>query len=114
MRSKVNSKSSAQLKEQTPLLQKRLKTKPTLILLAILFLGNVFWLMLLLLPNKEEGGNEQVAAVNETIITRQQWMAAIEERYGKETLRSLVNEAVMEEAIKVANHRIDDLEQYHK
>lgn len=24
------------------------------------------------------------------------------------------HEAVMEEAIKVANHRIDDLEQYHK
>ncbi len=24
------------------------------------------------------------------------------------------NEAVMEEEIKVANHRIDDLEQYHK
>ena len=24
------------------------------------------------------------------------------------------NEAIMEEEIKVANHRIDDLEQYHK
>ena len=112
MRSKVNSKSPDKFSEQTPLLQKRLKTKPTLILLAILFLGNVFWLMLLLLPNKEEGGNEQVAAVNETIISRQQWMATIEERYGKETLRSLVNEAVMEEAakkygIKVTNKEID-------
>ena len=112
MRSKVNSKSPAQLKEQTPLLQKRLKTKPTLILLAILFLGNVFLFILLLLPSKEEGGNEQVAAVNETIITRQQWMATIEERYGKETLRSIVNEVVMEEAakkydIKVTNKEID-------
>ena len=112
MRLKVNSKSPVQTKEQTPLLQRRLKTKPTLILLAALFLGNVLLLILLLLPTKEEGGNEQVAAVNETIITRQQWMATMEERYGKETLRSLVNEAVMEEAakkydIKVTNKEID-------
>lgn len=112
MRSKVNSKSHVQSNDRTPLSQKRLKTKPTLILLAALFLGNVFWLILLLLPDKEEGGNEQVAAVNKTIITRQQWMATMEERYGKETLRSLVNEAVMEEAakkydIKVTNKEID-------
>jgi len=114
MRSKVNSKSPSQLREQTPLLQKRLKTKPTLLLLAFLFLGNIFWFILWLIPNNDEqkGGNEQVAAVNETIISRQQWMATIEERYGKETLRSLVNEAVMEEAakkygIKVTNKEID-------
>ena len=114
MRSKVNTKPSVQLNEQTPLLQRRLKTKPTLILLALLFLGNVFWFILWLLPNDDEyeGGNEQVAAVNKTIITRQQWMAAMEERYGKETLRNLVNEVVMKEAadrydIKVTDKEID-------
>ena len=114
MRSKVNSRPSVQPNEQMPLLQRRLKTKPTLILLALLFLGNVFWFILWLIPNNDEqkGGNEQVAAVNETIITRQQWMATMEERYGKETLRNLVNEAVMEEAaskydIKVTDKEID-------
>lgn len=112
MKSKVNSKPSVQPNEQTPLLQRRLKTKPTLILLTVLFLGNVLWLTLLLLPTKEEGGNEQVAAVDETIITRQQWMSAMEERYGKETLRNLVNETVMEKAaekydIKVTDKEID-------
>ena len=82
MKSKVNSRPSVQPNEQMPLLQRRLKTKPTLILLALLFLGNVFWFILWLIPNNDEqkGGNEQVAAVNETIITRQQWMATMEER----------------------------------
>ncbi len=114
MRSKVNTKPSTQANEQTPLLQRRLKTKPTLILLGLLFLGNIFWFVLWLLPNNEEqnGGNEQVATVNKTSITRQQWMATMEERYGKETLRNLVNEAVMEEAadkydIKVTDKEID-------
>ena len=34
-----------------PLTQRRLKTKPTLMLLAILLLGNLFWFMLWLLPS---------------------------------------------------------------
>ena len=110
MKSKVNPKPSVQQNEQTPLLQRRLKTKPTLLLLAVLFLGNIFWITLLLIPNKEEGGNEQVAAVDETIITRQQWMATMEERYGKETLRSLVNEAVMESAAKKYDIKVTDKE----
>ena len=110
MKSKVNSKPSVQQNEQTPLLQRRLKTKPTLLLLAVLFLGNIFWITLLLIPNKEEGGNEQVAAIDGTIITRQQWMATMEERYGKETLRNLVNEAVMEKAAKKYDIKVTDKE----
>ena len=111
MRSKVNPKPSVQPNDQTPLLQRRLKTKPTLLLLTVLFLGNVFLLTLLLIPNKEEeGGNEQVAAVDETVITRQQWMATMEERYGKETLRNLVNEAVMEKAAKKYDIKVTDKE----
>ena len=111
MRSKVNPKPSVQPNDQTPLLQRRLKTKPTLLLLTVLFLGNVFLLILLLIPNKEEeGGNEQVAAVDETVITRQQWMATMEERYGKETLRNLVNEAVMEKAAKKYDIKVTDKE----
>ena len=110
MKSKVNSKPSVQQNEQTPLLQRRLKTKPTLLLLAVLFLGNIFWITLLLIPNKEEGGNEQVAAIDGTIITRQKWMATMEERYGKETLRNLVNEAVMEKAAKKYDIKVTDKE----
>lgn len=95
-----------------PITQRRLKTKPTLILLALLFVGNIFWFILWLLPSSEKGGNEQVAAIDGQVITRQQWLSAMEERYGKETLQNLVNETVMQQAakeydIKVKKEEID-------
>lgn len=99
---------------QTPLLQRRLKTKPALIVIAILLLGNFLWFIAWLIPNKgqEIGSDEQVATVDGDVITRQDWMIAMEERYGKETLQNLVNESVMEKAadkykIKVSNQEID-------
>lgn len=99
---------------QTPLLQRRLKTKPALIVIAILLLGNFLWFIAWLIPNKgqEIGSDEQVATVDNDVITRQDWMIAMEERYGKETLQNLVNESVMEKAadkykIKVSNQEID-------
>ncbi|HWL12357.1 MAG TPA: peptidyl-prolyl cis-trans isomerase [Ureibacillus sp.] len=99
---------------QTPVSQRRLKTKPTLTLLAILFAGNILWFILWVWPdgNEQDGGGEIVATIDKKKITRQDWMAAMESRYGKETLQTLVNEAVMEKAakeygIKVSNEEID-------
>lgn len=86
-----------------PLSQKRLKTKPTLILLFVLLIGNLFWFVLWLLPSGDDSsksGSEQVATVDGEAITSQEWLAAMESRYGKETLQGLVNEAVMEKAAK--------------
>lgn len=92
-----------------PYTQRRLKTKPTLLLLLILLIGNVFWFVLWLLPSGDSSsnnGSEEVAAtVAGETITRQQWLAAMESRYGKETLQGLVNEAVMEKAAK--QYKID-------
>jgi foldase protein PrsA len=114
MRSKDKSSISHQqpTSTNTPLSQRRLKTKPTLILLAILLVGNLFWFILWLLPSAEKDSNEQVAVINGEEISRQQWLAAMEERYGKETLQNLVNEKVMAEAaeefkIKVTDEEID-------
>ena len=101
-------------KNQTPVSQRRLKTKPTLTLLAILFAGNILWFILWVWPdgNEQDGGDEIVATIDKKKITRQDWMAAMESRYGKGTLQTLVNEAVMEKAakeygIKVSNEEID-------
>lgn len=87
---------------QTPLLQRRLKTKPALAVMVILLLGNISWFIAWLIPNKDQeiGSDEQVAAIGGDVITRQEWMIAMEERYGKETLQNLVNETVMEKAKK--------------
>lgn len=96
-----------------PYTQRRLKTKPTLILMAILLAGNLLWFIAWLIPpNKEQDRNEQVAMVDGATITRQQWMAEMESLYGKETLKSLVNEAVVDKAaskydIEVSDEEID-------
>ena len=97
-----------------PLSQRRLKTKPVLSVVAILLLGNILWFIAWLIPNKVEevGSDEQVAVIDGDIITRQEWMVEMEERYGKETLQNLVNESVMEKAaakfkIKVSDKEID-------
>lgn len=105
-----------QTPENIPYTQRRLKTKPTLLLLLVLFFGNLLWFVLWLLPNddssSENDGSEPIATVDGEAITNQQWLAAMESRYGKETLRNLVNEAVMEKAaekykIKVSDEEID-------
>ncbi|QDQ00591.1 foldase [Lysinibacillus fusiformis] len=97
---------------QTPLSQRRLKTKPVLVVLAILLLGNLLWFIAWLIPNKaqEIGSDEQVAAIDGDDITRQEWMIAMEERYGKETLQNLVNESVMEKAAKKYKIKVSDKE----
>lgn len=111
----MKSKQNNYLKQttnQTPLLQRRLKTKPVLTLLAILLIGNIFWMIAWLWPNKtqEDGGDEIVATIDEEEITRQEWMAAMESRYGKETLQILVNEAVMEKAAEEYDIKVTDEE----
>ncbi|MET4562238.1 foldase protein PrsA [Lysinibacillus parviboronicapiens] len=97
---------------QTPLSQRRLKTKPVLIVLAILLLGNIIWFIAWMIPNKaqEIGSDEQVATIDGDVITRQEWMIAMEERYGKETLQNLVNESVMEKAAKKFKIKVSDKE----
>lgn len=97
---------------QTPLLHRRLKTKPALTVIVILLLGNILWLIAWLIPNEvqEIGSDEQVAAIDGDIITRQEWMVAMEERYGKETLQNLVNESVMEKAAKKYKIKVTDKE----
>lgn len=92
--------------------QKKLKTKPVLIVLGLLLLGNMLWFIAWLIPNGPTGGNEVVATVGKDEISREDWMVAMEEQYGKETLLELVNAQVMNAAarkyeIKVTNKEID-------
>ncbi|WKA54888.1 peptidyl-prolyl cis-trans isomerase [Planococcus shixiaomingii] len=89
--------------------RKRLKTKPLLILLLILFIGNLLWFIAWLIPN-QPGGTEEVASVDGEKITRQQWMAAMEELHGRDTLLDLVNEKVMETAAKEYKIKVSDKE----
>ncbi|MBD8028541.1 peptidyl-prolyl cis-trans isomerase [Ureibacillus sp. Re31] len=109
---KSNNSHVNQSTNQIPLSQRRLKTKPVLTLLAVLFVGNIFWFILWLWPdgNDGNGGDEVVATIDGEKITRQQWMAAMESRYGKETLQTIVNETVMEKAAKEYDIKVTDEE----
>lgn len=94
--------------------KKRLKTKPVLVVLSVLLLGNLLWFIAWLIPNDTSKSNdsEEVASVAGKVITKEQWMASMESIYGKEVLLDIVNAEVMEAAakkykIKVKNDEVD-------
>ncbi|WP_391206203.1 peptidyl-prolyl cis-trans isomerase [Psychrobacillus sp. L4] len=91
--------------------QKRhLKTKPVLLLLGILLLGNFLWFIAWLTPNEKVSETEEVASVGGKVITKEEWMASMEAMYGKEVLLDLVNAKVMEAAAKKNNIQVTDQE----
>jgi foldase protein PrsA len=51
--------------------------------LGLLLLGNILWFIAWLIPNGPSGGGEKVASVGGEEITREDWMVAMEEQYGK-------------------------------
>ena len=93
-------------------LQKRkLKTKPLLLLIAILLAFNVFWFIGWLIPDqKPKEIGEEVASVAGEPITREQWMTEMEKEVGRETLLELVNGKVMEVAAKRYEIDVSDKE----
>lgn len=52
--------------------------------------------------------DETIATIGNTTITREQWMAELESRFGKDTLRELVNIKVVEELAKKYDITIPD------
>ena len=92
--------------------KKRLKTKPVLVVLSILFLGNLLWFIAWLIPNDPSKANdtEEVASVAGKVITKEQWMASMESIYGKEVLLDMVNAEVMESAAKEYKIKVTDEE----
>ncbi|MEK5145480.1 peptidyl-prolyl cis-trans isomerase [Psychrobacillus sp. FSL K6-4615] len=90
--------------------KKRLKTKPVLVVLSILLLGNLLWFIAWLIPNDTTKFNdsEEVASVAGKVITKEQWMASMESIYGKEVLLDIVNAEVMEAAAKKYKIKVTD------
>lgn len=92
--------------------KRRIKTKPLVIIIGILFTFNVLWFIGWLIPDKPRQDSEKVGSVAGNPITREEWMTAMEKEVGRETLLGLVNEKVMEAAAKkykidVADKEID-------
>lgn len=92
--------------------KRRLKTKPVILVLSILLLGNLLWFIAWLIPNEKVSGSvtEKVASVDGKVITKEQWIASMESKYGKEVLLDLVNAEVMEAAAKKYKIKVTDSE----
>ena len=91
---------------------RRLKEKPLLIVIGILLLSNIVWFIAWTVTDKTWESEEVVAEIDGEAIKRETWMAAMEEKIGRETLVELVNYKVMEAAaekykIKVADKEVD-------
>ena len=98
--------------DQTKPATRRLRTKPLLVVIAILLFSNLLWFIAWKVTDKSWETGEVVASVDGESIERETWMAAMEERIGRETLLELVNNKVMEAAakehdIKVSAKEID-------
>ncbi|WP_252505049.1 peptidyl-prolyl cis-trans isomerase [Sporosarcina sp. Marseille-Q4943] len=90
--------------------RRRLKTKPLLAIIGVLFTCNVLWFIGWLIPGKSKQPDEEVASVAGEAITRGQWMTAMEKEVGREVLLDLVNNKVMETAAKKYGIKVTDEE----
>ncbi|KIY22927.1 MULTISPECIES: peptidyl-prolyl cis-trans isomerase [Mesobacillus] len=73
-----------------------MKKKQLWYIIAGLTILNVITLLMLLgKPAILEGKKETVAEVGKESITRQQWLTELEQRYGQETLRDMVDQRVV-------------------
>ncbi|MHA6260550.1 peptidyl-prolyl cis-trans isomerase [Sporosarcina sp. CAU 1771] len=90
--------------------KRKIKTKPLVILICILFGFNVLWFIGWLVPDKPRQESEMVASVDGDSISREEWLMAMEKEVGRETLLGLVNEKVMEAAAKKYKIEVSDQE----
>ncbi|WP_172373641.1 peptidylprolyl isomerase [Sporosarcina jiandibaonis] len=89
---------------------RRLKAKPLLIVIGILLFSNLLWFIAWKVTDKSWETGEVVASVDGKSIKRETWMAAMEEKIGRETLLELVNNKVMEAAAKKYDIKVSDKE----
>ena len=96
--------------DQTKPGTRRLRAKPLLIVIGILLLSNLLWFIAWKVTDKSWETGEVVASIEGKTIERETWMAAMEEKIGRETLLELVNNKVMEAAAKKYNIKVSDKE----
>lgn len=89
---------------------RRLKAKPLLIVIGILLFSNLMWFIAWKVTDKSWETGEVVASIDGGSIKRETWMAAMEEKIGRETLLELVNNKVMEAAAKKHDINVSDKE----
>ncbi|MBM7588209.1 foldase protein PrsA [Bacillus pakistanensis] len=92
----------------------KLNRRGLMLLIALLVFSNVLTLTLWLLNTSNDtsvqSGNETVATVGKEQISRENWLHAMDEKYGKVVLQDLVNQSVMKQLAKKYDIVITDEE----
>nr|WP_246861322.1 peptidyl-prolyl cis-trans isomerase [Bacillus sp. REN3] len=79
------------------------------LVIAGLAILNVITLTLLLVkPSFLDGNKEAVATIGKEAISRQEWLNELEERYGEETLRDMIDQKVVKQMANEYDLKISD------
>src|SRR5699024_5780676 len=78
---------------------RKLRREVLVAIIGVLLVMNLIWFVAWLIPSSPEG-KEEVASVDGKTITREMWLSAMEEKIGRETLKELVDQEVMQAAAK--------------
>ncbi|MFT9600976.1 peptidyl-prolyl cis-trans isomerase [Mesobacillus sp.] len=78
------------------------------IIAGLAILNAITLVMLVAKPAILEGNKETVAEIGKESITRQEWLNELEERYGQETLRDLIDQEVVSQMAEEYDIKLSD------
>lgn len=78
------------------------------IIAGLAILNAITLVMLLAKPAILEGNKESVAKIGKESISRQEWLTELEERYGQETLRDLIDQEVVKQMADQYDIKLSD------
>jgi foldase protein PrsA len=94
----------------------KFKPYPLLIAAALLLVTNIVTLFLWLKPDASpsmggmKAGNEVVATVGGDSVTREDWLYSLEQKYGEQELKQMINQKVIEKVAKKYDISVSDKE----
>lgn len=94
----------------------KFKPYPLLIAAALLLVTNIVTLFLWLKPDPSpsmggvKAGNEVVATVGGDSVTREDWLYSLEQKYGEQELKQMINQKVIEKVAKKYDISVSDKE----
>jgi foldase protein PrsA len=94
----------------------KFKPYPLLIAAVLLLVTNIVTLFLWLKPDASpsmggmKAGNEVVATVGGDSVTREDWLYSLEQKYGEQELKQMINQKVIEKVAKKYDISVSDKE----
>ncbi|WP_064091716.1 peptidyl-prolyl cis-trans isomerase [Rossellomorea aquimaris] len=93
-----------------------MKTKPFILIICVLLVTNILTLILWVKEDNHsksaetKAGSEVVATIDGDTLTREDWLYSLEQKYGEQELRTLINQEVIGKVAKKYDVSISDKE----